>query len=43
MKKWGDDRLNWVAYLYNKYPWANRHFENILNSDNVDPIDKDIS
>ena len=42
MKKWGDDRLNWVAYLYNKYPWANRHFENILNSDNVDPIDKDI-
>ena len=42
IKKWGISRQNYAATLFNKYPWAEGNFRNILTSPDVDIHDKEI-
>jgi len=42
IKKWGQDRQNYIATLYQRYPWANGDWWNIFTSPDVPSEEKDL-
>lgn len=42
IRKWGQDRLNYVATIFHRYPWADGNIFNVISSQRVPSWEKDI-